>query len=428
MSSSRLKQHFTIVLLTCLLVAANWGPLWLLAPTILLATAWSVLRFKQLIAPAKREKRQWQRDIQTLWLGLPLITVCLLMPPRLSDDYHRYLWEGYLISQGESPYQVSATEAPPELMHPSRDLVNHPDLTAIYPPLAQYSFRLAAAIGDHVWTWKLVITLWCIAGFWLYRRTIYLFALTTPLVLIEGFWNAHLDVLGILPGFVLLDALRHRLGFSAGYAIALMTGLKIVPIIFLAPVLLYLKGRDRLHCLFGFSLVMLLIYAPMFADWPYLFDSFQVFSQHWHFNNLIFHLLNGICHTETARWILRFVLFISYLAIVFWRADIKWKLAAIWMTVIVTSPTFYPWYLLWLVPFIPRSRGIWFLIAYACASLSYSVLHAYESAGIWRESLWWMVPEWIGLIICFAMLWTAPASDEATNIQPLVYDDHSLES
>jgi hypothetical protein len=385
------------------------------------------MRFRQLIAPVKGEKRQWKRDIHTLWLGLPLITVCLLLPPRLSDDYNRYLWEGYLLIQGESPYQVAATTAPPELDHPAREHVNHGELTAIYPPLAQYTFALGALVGDHVWAWKMVIAVWCIAGFWLYRRTLYLFWLTTPLVLIEGFWNAHLDILGLLPGFVLLDALRHRLGFSAGYAIALMTGLKIVPVIFLPPVLLFLKGRDRLHCIAGFSIMMALIYLPMIQSWPNMFDSFKVFSQNWYFNNLLFHALSGLTDQETARLILRGMLLLGYTLIVFWPADIKWKLASIWMVVILTSPTFYPWYMLWLIPFIPRSRGLWFLAAYAFASLSYFVLYQYEIAGIWRESMWWMIPEWLGLLVCFTMLWTAPAPEEPPNRDTLVYDDPSLQ-
>ena len=65
-----------------------------------------------------------------------------------SNDLHRYLWEGHVQLAGASPYAVPPDD--PSLA-PLRDerfeRVAHPELTTVYPPLAQASFALTALLG-----------------------------------------------------------------------------------------------------------------------------------------------------------------------------------------------------------------------------------------------------------------------------------------
>ena len=70
---------------------------------------------------------------------------CIGMPLILSDDLYRYLWEGRLVLQGGNPYVT-----PPEsigTMDGVRELVNHPSIAAIYPPLAQATFALVSMVS-----------------------------------------------------------------------------------------------------------------------------------------------------------------------------------------------------------------------------------------------------------------------------------------
>lgn len=70
-------------------------------------------------------------------------------PP--DDDIYRYLWEGHIQNFGLNPYLHApsalrfslADQALPGL----RDAVNHPEFTAVYPPLVLMIFRLLVAVN-----------------------------------------------------------------------------------------------------------------------------------------------------------------------------------------------------------------------------------------------------------------------------------------
>ena len=81
----------------------------------------------------------------------------LPVPPSLSDDLYRYVWEGRVLLHGGNPWRQSPLD--PALMS-LRDTrifpaVNHPELATIYPPLAEAGFALVAAISPTVWAFKL---------------------------------------------------------------------------------------------------------------------------------------------------------------------------------------------------------------------------------------------------------------------------------
>lgn len=85
-----------------------------------------------------------------LIIGIALLTRLVLIPHPPSDDVNRYLWEGRLIREGISPYHV-----PPDhgsllqlaIGDPYHPDVNHPDLSAGYPPLAIFLFAAAGGVS-----------------------------------------------------------------------------------------------------------------------------------------------------------------------------------------------------------------------------------------------------------------------------------------
>jgi len=344
-------------------------------------------------------------------IGLPpwyvwlLVATALALPPGLSDDHQRYLFEGYAQARGFSPYSHSPESLYGTLDHPAEGKVNHAELATIYPPLAQYLFRIGAMIMPNLAGWKLVL----LAALALFYRhpggTRIIPFLITPLILFEGLWNAHLDVLGLIPAFLLVAALEKGDGPRTGIYLGLTAALKLVPAILLPVCLLHLKGRQRLWAVLGFTGVLLICFAPYLHEGAALFDSFLIYARTWQFNNLPFNILSGMIGKDSARIVMGVLLVIAvgYVSLT-GRASIREKLTAIWVALFVFSPTLFPWYLIWLIPFVPDDRRKWLHLAYAACAVSYLVLIPYRANGVWAEAWWWLVPEWLALGWCFFAL------------------------
>ncbi|MAN24611.1 MAG: hypothetical protein CME10_10115, partial [Gemmatimonadetes bacterium] len=77
----------------------------------------------------------------TMWLSYP----------SLSDDIYRYIWDGHVQLSGINPYMFPPNSN--ELLHIRNHvfpLVNHPEITTIYPPVSQIFFMFCALIGENV--------------------------------------------------------------------------------------------------------------------------------------------------------------------------------------------------------------------------------------------------------------------------------------
>lgn len=354
-----------------------------------------------------------------------LVALCLWLSPALSNDHYRYLWEGYVQNMGFSPYRHAPQELFPLLDHPDEAGVNHAHLTAIYPPLAQLAFRMADASTWGLWFWKtLLLVSLALTGWFTGVRSTWL-VLAAPMVLVEGFWNAHVDVLGLAPAILMVWALNQKRPRLVGIALAMITAIKLIPLIWLPLCWRHFSGRKRWSLLFAFTLTLALCYLPFVADAAYWFDSFQTFSSAWYFNNPIFHGLAALNGQDYARIAMGLLLGCSLIVVFFQNRPVAWQCVAAWLAVITFSPTVYPWYLVWLLPFfvvgdMARSQaGVrgrrWVGLAYLAASLSYGVLFDYLRNGDWQERFMWMIPEWILMGLCFVGMLRALDSVPATH-------------
>jgi len=145
---------------------------------------------------------------------LILAVVCrlpLLSHPS-SDDVNRYLWEGRLLAEGFSPYRHPPQSDHDPVVDYLRDKtdpiwagINHPRMTAIYPPLTLGGLALLASIAYSPLAWKAVIggfdlaTLLLILSL-LHQRCLNLrWALlyaVNPVILYGFAGQGHLDVIG----------------------------------------------------------------------------------------------------------------------------------------------------------------------------------------------------------------------------------------
>lgn len=159
--------------------------------------------------------------------------------------------------------------------------------------------------------------------------------------------------------------------------------------------------RQWLRFCLAVVLPLLLLYLPYLHEGQALFSSFIQFSRAWYFNNPFFHLLQLVVDPAHSRLILSLGLGLSLILIFFLPRNTLWKLMVAWLAVIVFSPTVHPWYLLWLIPLVPRQALLPLNLAYGAMFLSYLVLVAYRVEGIWRENPWWMAAEWSLLLYFF---------------------------
>ena len=171
----------------------------------------------------------------------------LLFPeaPFLSDDYFRYLWDGIVQLKGLNPYRFAPSD--PALVgidDALRARVNHPEVRTIYPPLAQLVFLAAAKVSAGSYFTLKAVWLVCDIGIavLLYRlvaeeRRLQAWMLYwwSPLVVIEVYWNAHLDLLGVAFVVVLLALAKQSpiKSHAIGVAVAAASLIKYFAVAFL---------------------------------------------------------------------------------------------------------------------------------------------------------------------------------------------------
>jgi hypothetical protein len=347
------------------------------------------------------------------------ILTCLVLAPDLSDDFQRYLWEGHALNQGYSPYLHSPQSLYPELDHPAENKVNHDEMTAIYPPLAQYLFQLSDHLGQSVYAWKAIILLTLLPLWFVRAWDARALLLASPVLWVEGLWNVHLDVVALAPAVWMIYALERNRGWQAGIALGLLVAIKWVPLVFAPFCFLHLRGRERFFFLAPPVILPTVLMLPFIDHLPAMFASFRAFASDWYFNNPLFHALSAMMAPDEARLVMGAMLGLTLIALLLPKGTIRWKLTAVWTAVILFSPTVHPWYLIWLLPLAAKDRRAWVHLAYFAASLSYLVLVRYRAEGVWEEALWWMIPEWVLLLLSFIFLLSKKKYSKPDNPLPI---------
>ncbi len=313
----------------------------------------------------------------------------LAWPPTLSDDVHRYVWEGRVWLAGYSPF-VHAPDAIEltGLRDANWVLVNHKTVSSLYPPLAQALFfglapfgvlgvKIFMGVADVV----TVIVLW-------HRepRLGWLWALL-PLPVVEAAGNGHLEAVGAL-----LVALALRGSVVAAWLGAM---LKLLPAVFLV-------GRPlRVWLVAGL--------ATTLVGWPLVgvgaLDGLRNYGAHWSFNGSMYPLVTMFLGDRESRALLLVLGALVTLWAVVTRRDRASLGLWVFGAFVILSPTVHPWYILWpLVPALWRGERAWLWLA-ALAPLSYLVLATADATGAWHEARWVRVVEYGAFFLIFVHDW-----------------------
>jgi len=324
-----------------------------------------------------------------LFLGLMFRVVLVSAAPIVSDDVYRYLWDGRVQQHGLNPYESVPDDPGLESLHTDLTRRIHPTnaaLPAIYPPLAQRLFYGVTSIHESVealaiamvvadvliivllWRW-LVVTgrnrWWVLAYAW------------HPLVVLEGAGGAHIDSFGTLLLVAAALALSLRRSLLASVTFAGAIAIKFVPIV-LVPLL---WRRIRLGHAIVAAVVLVLLYLPFMRDGILPVGSLGIYLSQWRFNAPFFRWLEPLLGVPSV--VVGSVcvgLLVAAVARRSMRRDDPrawaWPIAV----TVVLMPAIYPWYLIWLTPFLTVT-GTFPLAIWTVASISTYAVWVFELRG-----------------------------------------------
>jgi hypothetical protein len=333
--------------------------------------AWLELPIERAVKgdPARRRRSLWLEMGLIVGLGLAFRAVFLFVPPAISHDAYRYVWDSHLVSHGISPYLYPASDP---MLAPLRDQtiwpkVNWPNSPTIYPPGAQLLFWLVNTVAPlSVTAMQLtmaacdacigIITLLLLRHYHLDPRRVIVYW-WNPIPILEFVYSAHVDAAATLGvAAALLLALQRWRGarLLAGVALGMAVLIKLYPLLF---VVALLRRRD-----FGFLAGLFLTLVAVCLPFVHLGlggEGFLTtyFSQRFVDQGIIFRLITQVFIDRWWQYGLQASVLTLFTAMVLYlRLQRRLRAAGGILTLsaawIVVSPHLFPWYVGGLLPFL----------------------------------------------------------------------------
>ena len=323
----------------------------------------------------------------------------LLQSPGPDDDIRRYVWDGRVQRLGYNPYIVVPSDPGLIGLHtPETRTLNNPDVPSPYPAAAQLFFRAVTAIHESIFAFKIAFVVcdlaivlilldvlrragqaehWVLAYAW------------HPLVAAEVAGSGHIDIVGTLLLLASVAALARRWRAVAAVAFALAVGVKFLPIVLLP---LYWKRVRVRDGLLGTGALGFL-YVPFLSGKRIPIGSLGAYVQSFRFNDPLFAALE---HGAAPQLIVGLAVLAGLLTAIWFRRKsascspdaFAWPMAAS----LLCAPVAYPWYLLWLLPFLRSAPTVPLIVWSASIIPTFYVWHL-RTVG--RP---WVVPGWIILL------------------------------
>jgi alpha-1,6-mannosyltransferase len=320
----------------------------------------------------------------------------LRMPPGSDDDIHRYVWDGRVQRLGYSPYLVVPSDPALNSLHTSETrTLNHPDVPSPYPAGAELFFRAVTAINESTFALKVAFVLcdfaivlvlldilrrsreglhWVLAYAW------------HPLLATDVAGSGHIDIVGAMLLLMSFAALGRRWRAVAAVTFGLAVAVKFLPIVLLP---LYWKRvgiRDAILAI----IVVGLLYLPFLNGGWIPIGSLGTYVQSFRFNDPVFAALERVAAPQLVA---AMAVLVGFLVAIWMRARpqalsahaFAWPIAGS----LLCAPVVYPWYLLWLLPFL-RSISTVPLIVWTLSIIPTYVVWYLRSLG-----QPWLLPNWV---------------------------------
>ena len=367
----------------------------------------------------------------------------LRQPPGAADDIHRYVWDGRLQRLGYNPYLVVPNDPSVAGLHTAETrTLNNPDLPSLYPPGAQLFFRAVIAIHESAFALRVAFV---ICDFAISLVLLDLFRTTgraahlvlayawNPLLAIEVAGSGHIDIVGALLLAIsvaalarsvgqaarlssrtesgstdLRSALHKRAGYAtklwctiAALAFGLAVAVKFLPIVLLP---LYWK-RVRIRDAALAAVVVALLYLPFLNHGRIPIGSLGTYVTGFRFNGPVFALFHRFAPPQLLAAV---ALVVGLTTATYFRrlspelssVAFAWPMAAS----LVFAPVVFPWYLLWLVPFL-TSPSMWPIIVWTLSiAPTYFMWHLSSLTGSWGTLPGWIMPLEYGCVATAAAI------------------------
>jgi alpha-1,6-mannosyltransferase len=336
-------------------------------------------------------------------IGLVLAAVWhiefLRVPSGADDDIHRYVWDGRLQRLGYNPYIVVPSDPAAKGLHtPETRNLNNPDLPSPYPAGAQLFFRAVTAIEESTFALKVAFVVCEFAIVFVLLDVqprkqgahLVLAYAWNPLLAIEVAGSGHIDIVGALLLLVSAAALVRRWRATAAVALGLAIAVKLLPVVLLP---LYWK-RVRMRDAALAAAVVGLLYVPFLNHGRIPIGSLGMYVQSFRFNGPVFAILRQVAPPQllaglavlvglgTATWLRSAAPELS--------PDVfAWPMAAS----LLCAPVVFPWYLLWLLPFL-RSASTLLIIVWTVSIIPTYVMWHWRTLG----RPWGSLPGWVMLL------------------------------
>jgi alpha-1,6-mannosyltransferase len=323
------------------------------------------------------------------------------MPPGPDDDIHRYVWDGRLQRLGYDPYLVVPSDPAFSGLHTSETrTLNNPDVPSPYPAGAELFFRAITAIHESAFALKvafvfcdfvMVLVLldilrrrrqgihWVLAYAW------------HPLLATEVAGSGHIDIVGALLLLVSFAALDRRWRAIAAVAFGLAIAVKLLPMVLLP---LYWK-RVRIRDGILATIVVGLLYVPFLKRGWIPIGSLATYVQNFRFNDPVFATLERVAAPQLVAAL---AVLVGFLIAIRLRSGspalssdaFAWPMAGS----LLCAPVVYPWYLLWMLPFLRSPSTLPIIIWTVSIFPTYVVWHLRTLGGPWLVPGWATVLEY----------------------------------
>ncbi len=336
-------------------------------------------------------------------IGLVLAAVWhiefIRLPSEADDDIHRYVWDGRLQRLGYNPYLVIPSDPAVKGLHTAETRnLNNPDLPSPYPPGAQLFFRAITAIHESTLALKvafvfcelaIVFVLLDLLGREQSAHLVLAFA-WNPLLAIEVAGSGHIDIVGALLLLLSGAALARRWRAIAAVTLGLAIAVKLLPVVLLP---LYWK-RVRLRDAVLAAAVVGLLCVPFLNHGRIPTGSLGTYVQTFRFNGPIFALFDRVAPPQL----------LAGLAVLFGLATATWLRSAApeWSpgafawpmaATLLCAPAVFPWYLLWLLPFLTSASTLLIIVWTVSIGLTYVQWHLRTLGRPWGP-----LPGWVMLV------------------------------
>jgi hypothetical protein len=331
----------------------------------------------------------------------------LRVPAGADDDIHRYVWDGRLQRLGYNPYIVVPSDPAAKGLHtPETRNLNNPDLPSPYPAGAQLVFRAVTTIQESTFAFKVAFVVCELAIVFVLLDVLrctgqgahlVLAYAWNPLLAIEVAGSGHIDIVGALLLVVSTAALVRRWRATAAVGLGLAIAVKFLPVVLLP---LYWK-RVRIRDAALAAAVVGLLYVPFLNHGRIPIGSLGTYVQNFRFNGPVFAALDRVAPPQlllglavlvglvTATW-QRIRSAAPELSPDLFAWDLfAWPMAAS----LLCAPAVFPWYLLWLLPFLMSASTLLIIIWTVSIFPTYVQWH-FRALG----RPWGALPSWVMLL------------------------------